>query len=808
MKRLLLHIVTLLSVSLSSAQILAPMGAGLPAAPQKIAAHGTGVVVAYSTSFDDIELQVWNGDFWYKIDRPSVDKTSESYKIIDLISFENNVYLATGKLDDRSSKINHISKWDGTNWTTYTSSLIANSTSIDRLFIEDGYLKCIGRFKSGTDNFNIIKLDGTWKTEGNLITKNLIIDRFSGIAKSGDKLYATGNFTDPTDPKLSLAIWDGTTWSVANNPPFLEKNIAIGNYKDKVVVYGKSNFVTAPIKVSFGGVWQDMSSGLEQYTVANVSQFAEVGSNLYAVGSFIKKNTNETVNLMMYNGEQWTDTKIALSDIEQLYSNGTEVIISGDFSDNSRLNGIGTIQTEKAQITARVYHDKNANCTKESDEDWLSNYPVILKDEAIILPTDYTGQVYLQVNKEKHTLNAATHSYYIPTCPDAEIDVDEHKTYYGTALGVNQQADISDAAIYVSDLQGNNTQIDEVKRAQVCIENLGGTSINNATVSMAFIGEISDFTSEEPLVSFIDNTATWRVDVSGNSSTCFGISYKVKSEETLELTGTIALQAGTPDANLKNNSTSLKYKKGDTEGNTKYCYNGETIGLETESMKYKVSFRNNGPSTAHSVIVVDELDPTLAYMVRGKIHTITSHLENVPKSTVEIVYTPDGRATYKIITHFDAIYLTTAEQNKDDSEGFADYEILINPNNLKTGTELCNTAKIYYSYREGSFYEPITTNEVCSQVGVTAGIVNSDNNGLLTFSKDLAIGPNPVENYIYIKNSSAKRYTLNLVNALGQSITSTSISPLLETKVDVRLLDAGVYFIYADGIFAQKFVIY
>ncbi len=804
MRRFILHIVALLIVSLSYAQILAPMGQGLPAAPKKIASYNDGVVVAYSTSFDDIDLQIWNGDFWYKLQRPNLEKTSDTYKIIDLISHNGDVYLATGKANSTSTQTNQISRWDGSNWTTFASPLLASSTSIDKLFIEGGFLKCLGKFTTGDGNYNIVKLDGTWQAEGNLITTNLTNDCFSNIAKNGDKLYAVGKFTNPADPNLSLAVWNGSQWTVAKNPPFLAANIAIGNYQDRIVVYGKSNFKTDPIKASFGGVWQDMSEGLEAYDVEDVTQFAEVNDNLFAVGTFTNKLTDESSNIMMYDGQQWTDTKLYLSNIEQLYSNGNKVMVSGQFSDNARLNGIGQIFNDRAQITARVYNDKNVNCTKDSNEEWLANYPITLKGEAMGLPTDRDGQVYLQVDKDKHTLNAETYHYYVPTCPDVEIDAIEYRTYYGTALGVNQPVGITDAAIHIADLQSNNAQVNEMKKAQVCVENSGGQPINDAIVKIQFKGDIADFTSEVAYESFADSEVTWKVDVSGNASTCFSISYVIKSSEDLELTGNVSLKAGVKDGDLRNNNTSIRYKKGDTEGNSKYCFHGETINLGTDNIQYKVSFKNNGNTTAHSLKVVDELDPTLAYMINRKIHAITSHLDNEPYSSFDLVYLPDGSRTIKVITHFDDLYLASVEQDKDNCEGFIDYNILINPNDLVTGLEMCNTAKIYFSYKPGSFNEPIITNTVCSKVGLTAG----ENSGLPSYNKNLTIGPNPVEDFIYFKNRSNKKYSINIVNTLGQSVSDMTIAPFNESKLDVRALGTGVYFVYTDGVFAQKFVIH
>ena len=91
MKRLLIHIVALLFVLQRPAQILAPMGEGLPAAPDKIAKHGNGVVVAYDNRDNVIEVKMWNGDFWNSTGPINIPPTTEKFKIADLYPFSSSI---------------------------------------------------------------------------------------------------------------------------------------------------------------------------------------------------------------------------------------------------------------------------------------------------------------------------------------------------------------------------------------------------------------------------------------------------------------------------------------------------------------------------------------------------------------------------------------------------------------------------------------------------------------------------------------------------------------------------------------------
>ncbi len=297
MRKIVLYIATLLIVYATQAQILAPMGKGLPAAPDKIANHEGGVVVAYDDRDNVINLQIWNGDFWYVLPTPALPSTGATplgtYQIIDLISFENDIYLMTGY--DQNLPVgatNSILKWDGSSWSDISDSKVTNSLSVKALIVENNALKCIGKFKEGTVEANIARYTGSsWSLEGNLITSNIERDDFVSVIKRGENVFATGTFTNPQDNKLSMVKWNGTEWRQTDFPPFLDKNIALGTYRDKIVVFGTSNFNTAPIKISQGTNWTDLGNGLQNYTVQNISQFAELDGQLMALGVFINNLT-------------------------------------------------------------------------------------------------------------------------------------------------------------------------------------------------------------------------------------------------------------------------------------------------------------------------------------------------------------------------------------------------------------------------------------------------------------------------------------------------------------------------------------
>jgi hypothetical protein len=76
-----------------------------------------------------------------------------------------------------------------------------------------------------------------------------------------------------------------------------------------------------------------------------------------------------------------------------------------------------------------------------------------------------------------------------------------------------------------------------------------------------------------------------------------------------------------------------------------------------------------------------------------------------------------------------------------------------------------------------------------------------------TSLSDIILGPNPVEGTLFIENKGTKKYTLQLVNSLGQSVDQIEVSASSNASLNVQDLNAGIYIVYANGLFAEKIVL-
>lgn len=798
----LTHIALVLCIALSmQAQVVAPLGYGLPYTPEKISKFNNGIAAVYIDADDIVQLQIWNGDFWYALETPPLPlagSNSMGYlEIKDLKQVGNNLYLlAEHTLDLMPNAPNFILQWDGSSWTNLSNSMVDNALVLHQLILQNNTLQLVGIFSGDTANYNILSFeDSEWDFKGNLITKNIVNDKFKSVVSAYNKTYVTGSFTDPGQGTVTLAEWNGNIWQNMSFPAFLGENASIGVFNDQLVVFGNNSFNDEKIKLRKGNSWEDITTGLEDYTIHEIKEFDQLGSELYAVGRF-EDAENNTVNLMKYNGVDWAPVLSNVSTVNNAeFANG-KLYVSGYFEDNKELNNVGQLYSDRALIVASAYNDKNGNCQKDVDEEYLVGYPLNLNNEIEFALTDKYGFTYFKVPEKEYSLNANTYSYWQPTCDDAELSVDEITAYTGYEFGVRKQANIKDAAIYIADNQSYVHQNGDLKRAKICVRNIGSEDITNASLKLSHNNAITNFASELAYNTYDGSNAEWIVTIPADGELCFYVEFKSVTDQDIELNTQVVLNNGSSDADETNNSATLKYKNGETLINEKHCNNGEAIKPDTEYMNYKIGFKNEGSRSAVDVMIVDVLDEDISISPKGIWYNYSHDCNLLPVDYVET----NGIWQYKFIWEYKGINLPSAEET--ESEGFLDFKVYLRENSLSLGQEICNTAKIYFSFKEGSLNEPIYTNTVCSQVTKNGSVIPA------TSFSGIEVSPIPADQNIMIKNNTTERIELKLLNTIGQQLHEITVLSKTETSVDISQLPAGVYFLYSESIMVQKFVVH
>ena len=800
MRRLLYISLLLFAHSFTGAQVVEPLGYGISDNPLLITQHLNGIAVAAADDNDRVHLHIWNGYFWQELDMPDLPQLGDnSYghlELKDLKSISGDLYiLAEHTLDLVQNAPNYVLRWTGSEWDDISDGQLNQALELHRMIQRNDQLQIVGIYSGDTAHYNIAELDGaTWEFQGNLITKNVNNDYFSSVYNTPARTYVTGSFTDPSiGETVSFVEWDGSVWQNASFPPFLQENRTIGSYNGSLVVYGTNSFNSELVKMKSGTSWLDISDGLEQFNISEIRQFASANGKLYAIGD-IQNSSNEAVDLLVYNDDQWSEVQLNMGAPAALAQLNGKLFVGGDFEDGKRLNHFGRLSNH-AMAVATVFHDENGNCVLDAGEELIRNYPLELDGEHMNLNTDRNGMLYLPLTTGPHALNAGSVKYWNPTCPDYDLQANEKKVYDGVTLGVKPEYGRADAAVWLTDNQGYVHQQGEQKRAMICAYNRGTQTLTDVSLRFEHGDEISNLVSERLYDSYSNGVAEWTVDLEVEEELCFYLDYTTTVDDVIELNASITTATAQPDQDLTDNQSTVRYKTGSVDDNHKSCSNGPYISEDEESMSYKIGFKNSGIDTALDLIIIDVLDEDIIPSSQGVYYYYSHDCELLP-TQYEIL--DDGKWQYTFGWKFEDINLS----NEDDesAEGFLEFKVYLYQDYLKRGDVICNDAELYYSYRKGSYNEPMVTNEVCSQVGGSTGIEP------ITESP-FSIKPIPAHNKLEINNKTSEFLDLELVNYLGEQVLSAQVQPYGDHIVDISDLASGIYFL-SNGNTALKVVVH
>ena len=178
------------------------------------------------------------------------------------------------------------------------------------------------------------------------------------------------------------------------------------------------------------------------------------------------------------------------------------------------------------------------------------------------------------------------------------------------------------------------------------------------------------------------------------------------------------------------------------------AWNGGVIHTTDEELEYTIRFQNTGTAPAHFVIIRDTLDMNLLPETIREIdakHNAEVSLEN-------------GNI---LVFTFNNIYLPDSTTDFDASMGFVKFKIN-RVAGLPIGTEIENTAAIYFDYNE-----PVITNTPISIIDQYTSVVDVD-------GKEFTVEtmPNPFERGITLKYTleEASDVTIRVLNSMGQCV--------------------------------------
>jgi trimeric autotransporter adhesin len=310
-----------------------PLGSGLDGIVNALAVSGRHLYAAFTTWEDNqpkATIARWDGIEW-------INWTSlvlEWGGISHLAVLGNHVYAAGALKAENGLGIEHLAKWDGTQWSALGTGL---NGAVTALASADGQLYVAGHFTTagGVEANGIARWDGsTWSSLGAGVEGGV-----SGLAISGTDLHVVGGF--------GIQKWDGRGWSPLIRMEQGVFSLAVSGNAMYAVVFGywrAAGWMGIP-------VWNIVRwNGAEWLTIGEVSGndplLVVSGSYLFAAGTFNEVNGIRASGVARWDGNRWSGLGEA--------SEGFEYSVEAIAADGEDLYAAGSFRSEDHPVAIRI----------------------------------------------------------------------------------------------------------------------------------------------------------------------------------------------------------------------------------------------------------------------------------------------------------------------------------------------------------------------------------------------------------------------------------------------------------------------
>jgi Leucine-rich repeat (LRR) protein len=205
--------------------------------------------------------------------------------------------------------VNNIAKWNGVSWSALGTGLNGDCYALS---IKNGILYAGGNFDiaGGVSASYVAQWNGSnWATVGSGLNERC----FALANDNSGNLYAGGYFTNAGGTVANqIAKWNGTSWATLGTGLSGVGSNLIGCYGlawSNNTLYAGGNFTFAGgnsanrVASWNGSTWSNMGSGFNNPT--NVFAF-DANNNVYAGGSFATSGGSTVKSIGKWNGSSWT----------------------------------------------------------------------------------------------------------------------------------------------------------------------------------------------------------------------------------------------------------------------------------------------------------------------------------------------------------------------------------------------------------------------------------------------------------------------------------------------------------------------
>jgi len=446
-------------------------------------------------------------------------------------------------------------------------------------------------------------------------------------------------------------------------------------------------------------------------------------------------------------------------------------------------------------ISGRSYFDENLNCIFDSLDTPQKNERILLYKNGMLIQQEFTGDggnYSFDVNDSLGIYEVRLDTLNIP-----------FEAYCPVSAQYNDTITSTDSLFYHNDfaLKCKPTGFD------LGAWNIYASGFRPARLTTALIqvGDISNFYAAN-CANGISGVVTVTIDgpalyispainsltptyVSGDSLvylvTDFGLVNSFTSFNSIVQTDTFAVLGSqvcftvsvtptTGDNNVSNNSLNRCYEvRGSFDPNEKEVDPPADMDVNGSGwLTYTIRFQNTGTAYAENIYIVDTLDPDLDL----------STFQLLAYSHQPLVQILDGGIAR---FNFPNINLLDSNSNEPLSHGYIQYKVKLK-NNLTLGTQVQNTAYIYFDYNT-----PVVTNTTLNTVVSPVGIHSAQNDKI-----QVSIYPNPTKGTFTVYGLQFAMKKIELFNVVGEKLFEKYCTKKSkEENIDMSKYSSGLYFV-------------
>lgn len=427
------------------------------------------------------------------------------------------------------------------------------------------------------------------------------------------------------------------------------------------------------------------------------------------------------------------------------------------------------------QLSGTIYEDSNNNQVFDTDEHGLPHVDLELDDANYTVLKGTQGDYIIFSDPGEYSLRIQSPLPYATVYPAAyDVDITASNLDFGIHFNYN----VEDLRVVITPITAARPGFDVKHR--VTFKNIGSNTVSG-NVILNYSDTLSFLSATDGFLELSNNNLEWQFgDLQPFEERSFDVLYNLPASINIgeQLLSTVNIEPELNDSTPNNNFDILsQVVTGSFDPNYKTVNQRDTITpdffLVNDELQFTVHFQNVGNDTAFNIVIIDTLSPELdpsSFIVLAASHEYTYEIigENVVK--------------FK----FRNILLPPSVTNEIGSNGFFKYSIKIE--NHSIGTEIANTAYIYFDFNEA-----IVTNTTLNSI-IDPFLFDENEYK----NSELEIFPNPNTGNFNVKVSAEyeKDAVIQLIDNSGKVIGE-------------KILDKSGYLSYTDlkaGIYLVKVI--